>query len=508
MPTVLLSVPETYESVTRPVVFDVTRKLLKWTGLHPCTPILYPTHDGVVQQPGSDLLHNPKDSELAFDDQISIEVTETMDPESLGTAAVVYPDNLFIFHDPRVETIVKPAYIHTEMAINFKFRAIDEVKARKWRDGIRTKMNQMRDLQMLDIRYAYQLPPVAMVILEEIHRLMENVAPYGKSFAQWFKNSISSTATAEANFSGTQLQVAIPEHQGRIIGWWDFQGEPEEGDKEDGAQTWTISCAFKFRFDKVAQVVLQYPQMIHNQVIKYKDTKPVYNPENVVKTMSLSARYLDYFNRTRALDSTVNDNQGYMFPAWDEFVPTGTPPYYRKIFSGMVTLDLSANGNPNLLLNLAQLPEGFIIPDDMKQFIIGEAPYMTKLFQSVFSCNLYFANNLMQDGAIAVDNQLNVTTGFKPNPRARFHVWFGICTNWRMLSDAALQRLRMNYPILLQLIRGLWPNWNYTPDQIGNSGIATSGSINYLAGETADLMKRRNFNTVETAIIQTYKEDK
>jgi hypothetical protein len=507
MPTLVLPIPETYQSVTRPVIYDVTRKLFKWTGLHENTPILYPSANGTVQQPGSTLLHDPKDSELAFDDQISIEVTETMVQDRVLSTAVVYPENIFILHDPRIETIMKPVYVTTEVAINLKFRAIDEVKAKRWRDQIRVRMSQMRDLQMLDIRYAYQVPPVSMVILQEIHRLMESVAPYGVSFAQWFKNSASSTMTVEANFSGTQVQVAIPEHQGRIIGYWDFEGEPEPGDKEDGAQTWTITVAFKFQYDKPASVVLQYPQMIHNQIIKYKDTKPVYNPEQFVKTFSLSAWYLDHFNRTRALDNIINNNQGWMFPPWDEFVPTGQPPWYIKIFSGMVTLDLSTGGNPNQLINLAQLPEGFTIPEAMKEFIIGEAPFMTQLFQSVFSCNLYLSNNLMADGSIAVDSDLNVATTFNPNPRARFHVWFGLCYNWRVLSGTAMQRLRMNYPILVDLIQAIWPSWGYVPDQIGSSGIATSGSIAYLAGETANIMNRVNFNTVETFCVQAMKED-
>jgi hypothetical protein len=498
----VLAIPETYDSVTRPVIYDVTRKLFKWTGLHENTPILYPSPNGQTFQPGSTLLHNPKDSELAYDDQVSIEVTEEMDPERLASTAVVYPENLFILHDPRVETVMKPVYVHTEVTINFKFRAIDEVKAKRWRDQIRVRMSQMRDLHMLDIRYAYQVPPVGMVILEEIHRLMEATAGYGVSYAQWFKNSAGAQLTVESNMSGTQLQVAVPEHQGKIVGYWDFTGEPEQGNKEDNAETWTISFAFKFKYDKPASVVLQYPLMIHNQVIKYRDEKPVYTPDNIEKTFSLSAWYLNHFDRTRALNSSVRDKTGIMLPSWDDFVPQTQPLHYLKIMSAMLSIDLSQGGSPSTLMNLDTLSEGYAMTDAMKQFIIGEAPYMTKRGQSVFNCALYLSNTQMADGAILVDNELNVTTTFNPNPRARFHLWFGLCYNWRYLSPGAVQRLRMNYPVLVQLIRALWPGWNYTPDQIGNSGIATNGSMSYLTGQTADLMKRINMKTVETFFVQ------
>jgi hypothetical protein len=506
MPTLVLAVPETYDSITRPVIYDVTRKLFALTGLPENTPILYPSPNGQTMQPGSTLLHDPADSELAFDNQMSVEVEETPVLERALSTAVVYPENLFVFHDPRIETILKPVYRETEIAINFKFRAIDEVSAKRWRDQLGVRISQMRDLLMLDIRYAYQLPANAMVILHEIHRLMENVAPYNKSFAQWFRNSAAAQMTVESNMSGSQVQVAIPEHQGRIVGYWDFTGEPEQGNKEDQGETWTISVTFKFRYDKPLSVVLQYPQVIHNQVIKYKDTKPPYNPDQVQKTFALSAWYLDQFNRTRALDQTINNNFGIQLPNWDEFVPKSIPPFYIKIFSGMTTLDLKTGGNPALLMNLDTLSEGYSMPAAMKAFIIGEAPYMTQLFQSVFSCNLYMSQDIQPDGSITVDNDLNVLTSFNPNPRARFHVWFGLCFNWAYLAPSAIQRLRMNYPILLQLIQALWPQWGYIPDQIGGAssgtGVATSGSMNYLTGMSEVVMQRKQMKTVETFYVQ------
>jgi hypothetical protein len=506
MPTIVLAVPETYDSITRPVIYDVTRKLFALTGLPENTPIMYPSPNGQTMQPGSTLLHDPADSDLAFDNQMSVEVDESPVLDRTLSTAVVYPENLFIFHDPRIETIMKPAYRETEITINFKFRAIDEVSAKRWRDQLGIKMSQMRDLLVLDVRYAYQVPPAAMVILHEIHRLMENVAPYGVSFSQWFKNSATATATVVANMSGTQVQVAIPEHQGRIVGYWDFSGEPEAGSKEDQGETWTINVAFKFRYDKPLSVVLQYPQIIHNQSIKYKDTTPVYNPEQIKKTYSLSAYYLDQFNRTRALDNIINNNFGIQLPAWDEFVPKTIPPYYINILTGLTTLDLTTGGHPTLLMNLDVLSEGYSLDAAMKAFMIGEAPFMTQLFQSVFSCNLYLSNGIMADGSITVDNELNVSTTFNPNPRARFHVWFGLCTNWQFLSPAAVARLRMNYAILLRLIKGLWPQWGYIPDQIGGpgsgTGIATSGSMNYLTGTPASILQRQQMKSVETFYIQ------
>jgi hypothetical protein len=504
MPKLVLPIPETYDSVTRPVIYDVTRRLFKLTGLHENTPILYPSAHGTAVQPGSTLLRDPADSDLAFDDQVTIEVDEVIEQDRILSTAVLYPDNLFVFHDPRVETMLKPVYSSTEITINFKFRAIDEVKAKRWREQIRVRMSQMRDIHLIDIRYAYQLPPVSMVILQEIHTLMENVAGYGDSFAQWFKNSVISRATVESNFNGKQLQVAIPEHQMRIIGYWDFEGEPEAGSKEDDGDTWTISFAFKFKYDKPVSMVMEYPQMIHNQLIKYRSDTLPYNPDQVQKSYSLSAYYFNQFNRTRSLDGWFNGNQGLQLPPWDEFVPEQQPPYYVKIFSGMTGLDMTPEGNVNLLMNLNQLSEGYSMHPRMAEFIAGEAPYMTQLFYSVFSCNLYAANTLQPDGSITVDRDLNVLTTFDPNPRARFHVWFGLCFNWSMLNPAAWARLLANYDILLCLVKALWPKLppSKWPKPIGNSNQTSSRSTEPLLTPGLMTAGQNNMKTVETFYIQ------
>jgi hypothetical protein len=501
MPKLVLPIPETYDSVTRPVVYDVARRLFKLTGLPDNTPILYPSAHGNTMQPGSTLHADPADSELAYYDQVTIEVDEAVDQDRLLSTAVLYPDNLFIFHDPRVETMLKPVYSSTEITINFKYRAIDEVKAKRWREQIRVRTSQMRDVQVLDVRYAYQLPPVSMVILEEIHTLMENVAGYGDTFAQWFKNSVTARATVESNLSGKQLQVAVPEHQGRIVGYWDFEGEPEIGSKEDDTDTWTISCAFKFKYDKPVSVVMEYPQMVHNQLIKYREDKLPFNPEQIQKSFSLSAYYFEQFNRTRSLDGWFNGNEGLRFPAWDEFVPNNQPPFFIRIFSGMTALDLSAEGNPNLLMNLDELSEGWSMDDRMKAFVTGEAPYMTQLYNSVFSCNLYAANDLQADGTVRVDGDLNVLTTFDPNPRARFHVWFGLCYNWRLLSPAAWTRLLANYDILVRLIEALWPALprDRYPKPIGNSNQT---SRNSMLGFMSAVPSQTGFKSVETFYVQ------
>jgi hypothetical protein len=525
MPKLILPVPETYDSVTRPIIYDVTRQLFAWTGLSADTPILYPSAHGTVQQPGSELRQEPLKAELAFNDQVSVEVDEVVELDRILSTAVLYPDNLFVFRDPRVETILKPVYSSTEITVNFRFRSVDEVKAKRWREQMRVRVSQLRDVLLINIRYAYQIPPAALIVLREIHRLMENVAGYGDTFAQWFTDHVTPAATVESNLSGEQMQVAFTEHQMRIVGMWDFEGAPEAGSKEDEGDTWTIGVAFRFRYDKPVSVVLDYPQMIHNQVIRLRDDTPPFNPDQVRKHYSLSAFYFEHFNKSRALEGMLKGpeivgNEGLRFPPWDEFLPKSTAPWYIRIFSAMIALDLACTHDDSrtgvsasrCLMTLDRLPEGYTMTDRMRAFVAGEAPYMTTLFYSVFSCNLYLSNEIQPNGSITVDDDLRVMTTFDPNPRARFHVWFGLCYNWRFLNPAAIARLMANFDILQQIVNGLWPDLPACcqPGAIGSSNQTSSASMACLmngGAGAANGMLDTGMKTVETFYVQSVDVD-
>jgi hypothetical protein len=117
---------------------------------------------------------------------------------------------------------------------------------------------------------------------------------------------------------------------------------------------------------------------------------------------------------------------------------------------------------------------------------------------------LYSGNSLQPDGLITVDNQLNVVTTFAPNPRARFHMWFGLCYNWSMLNPDALIRLMANYDILIRLIAALWPKLPLSryPKPIGNSNQTSRSSMNDFLNSKQSILAQTDFNTVETFYIQ------
>jgi len=157
MPKLVLPVPETIESVTRPVVLDVVRQLAKYTAL-PEARIYFPGDMEKDRQPGTSISDDKLFNTFGSTPKITIEVDEDYEAERMLTSAVYRPENLFIFRDDRLETSIKPVYSSTEITINFRGRFMDKVAATRWRDDVRARVSMERQEFLHDMTYHYLIP--------------------------------------------------------------------------------------------------------------------------------------------------------------------------------------------------------------------------------------------------------------------------------------------------------------------------------------------------------------
>ena len=234
MPKITLPIPETSASCTRPVVVSIVKDLIDMTGIPKDVNIFYPGDSEKAFQPGSDIAtHQTGINTTPFSSRIQIEVDENYEMDRLLSTAVYQTENLFIFRDDRIDTFIKPVYSSADITINFKYRAIDKTSAMRWRDDIRTRVGMMWDMRMHEVSYHYLIPPEFLVILKELHRMRENVYPYGETYDQYFQANITKNATVFTTLAGTHAAWGIAEKQLRIMGYFDFEGVPEQGSKED-----------------------------------------------------------------------------------------------------------------------------------------------------------------------------------------------------------------------------------------------------------------------------------
>ncbi len=443
MPKLLRANLDTDETVVRPVMFDIIREIKEYTKLdHQDVAVFYPGTENKTFQPGSSIGKDSLENTLkgAFYNQVAIEIDEQYEHDRILETAVFRPDNLFIFRDDYLETSIRPVYSSMDVSINIRFRAMDKVTAIRWRDEMRATVSMGRMTHLHELTYSYFIPVGYLKILEEIHRLRERVAGYGQSWEKYFKDTVTEKATEVVNLAGKLPQWAIAETQGRVVGYFDFDGAPEQGSREDGGETWTIAVTYKFKYDKPVGCVMFYPLMVHNQLLgpEWRPKHGPYEIQEQQRVYSLSAGAFSKFESGRVVGKLM-EQQGVFLPSFDEFIPSRIWGGTLRVITVMIAIDPK---NPAHLMNLVTDLKPYALDPDIIGLLKVEAPYMTLPYTSIFNLSLYEGAGLMDDTWLAVDNELNVTAQKPLDYRSVYHIRLSILRDPTTLPPAAVLRLR------------------------------------------------------------------
>lgn len=484
MPVINLEVPETQSSVIRPVVFTVTRELLRDMGLPEDTVISFPGVTDTVMQPGSEMKQEKGVNTFNFSERVFIEVDENYDPDRIIGIATVQEEYKPFFRDDALDVMMKPVYSPTDITISFRYRAKDRTTCLRWRDQLRNRIGGHWNLRNHEITYHYLVPPVMLVILKEIHRLRETVAPYNEDYTTYLKNHISIRATEKMNLNGSTKVLAIEERQVRIFGKFDFDAVPDQPNKEENGDNWITSFSYKISFEKPIACIMKYPLMVHNQLIGQ-----AYRPDPAVDkadkldgrrfNYSLSSNMLSYFEKKRAV--IPGAWKGVIIPSFDEFVPGDVPTDTMPIVTCMVGVDPA---NPTALMSLKTMPDNNIAP--------AIIDYLTTIHadlnipgKNVFNVCVYRGKKLLDSSLYSVDQNLNVVASAPLSLRESYHVVLNLVKDLSRFPDNIITTLRTNgvaAQIVLDTIAPYLADRGLTPNIMGLKLISTN-SIKATIGE-------------------------
>lgn len=510
MPRILRAITATDVSVTRPVIFEVARAIMAATGIHPNTQIFYPGESEKVLQQGSEM--NPDENAelniMPFSERISIEVDELFEEDRMNSTAVHRQETIPIFLDDPLEIMIKPVYASTDYTINFRYRAVDKPGAERWRNEMRARVADERQVHDYSASYSYLIPTAFLAILEELHRMREAVAGYGEDYQTYFGKNSTKRITTIATQSGHSSALAVAETQSRVNGWFDFSGMPELGSKEDEGDTWTISFSFKFKFDKPIACVMHYPIILHNQIVDQKFRPSESRSDDDWRTkpvaFSSSTGFLNHFESGRDVRK-LQSNQGYGIPEFDEFIANAMPRSTLRVVTQLTQIDPA---NPKLLFNLLTDLEDLEFTPSMAEFLKSESKYMTQPYRSIFQLTLFRNHDIVDDMPIVATSNLDLSTVNAMDLRCYYHVRLSIVTDLRLLPTEAIDRARDHGLALIEIIKTLDPtvkspeilDGDYIPRKEIDRVLDDLDGWQMINGNGT-----RQMNTVETFFIRTRK---
>lgn len=468
MPNISLTLPETEQSVTRPIVINLVKQLQEITKVNKDAKIFYQGDSQKMHTPGSTI--NDKDNEARFEtgDYLFIEVDEDFDKEAILTTPVANGYIQSIYLDDSINAYIKPVYAPTTISINFKYRCTSKSEAKRWRDDIRMKLSQNTDLNIHTLTYQYILPAEILAVLMTIHHKREEVLPYNQTFQQYIVSHFTDRLSIVSDLVNNDYRLTIAETQTRIIGLYDFSDLPEKPEKGDNG-TWTVQMNYKITYDKPIACNMRYPVIVHNQLLPplyvdfvnndfNYDDKELYAPGDIASMHSFQIDTLNRLRRNNDYKITIPEFDDYILPT----IPTGT----GTVFTALCEVDT----DNKTLLNLLELGD-YEIDNDILEFIIqSERPYIVQMYKSILNLDIYRNNQLSDRRNLELDINLNLKSKNELNLRHEHRVRFSITVDLTLLDIDAIRRLRKYPKAFVKIIAAMNELLRHNPDfnNLGN----------------------------------------
>lgn len=442
MPKVLHTNDGIRESVTRPVVFDITRQIQEWTGLESMN-ILFPGDAESAIQPGSTIEDHELRNRTASEAKWRVNVREEYQTDKLLATAVHQMEFPEFFYDEALGVFLRPVYAPTILTLEFEYRSTDVNNARRWRDEIRAKVSTNRDIRTHIVNYSYLVPKEFMPLLEHIHTLREAQAGYGEDLETYLTQHFTQNVTKLATLAGTEERWAIAEQQGRIMGQFEFQELPDDPAKQGETAAYRQAFSYKIYYDCPIATAADYPVLVHNQLIDmhYLMISPQDDLQTYESRSPRSLTALGAFEVDQLAKPTIIS--GLRLPPFHEFYPKSVPRNTLQVLSALVGIENPVtNPNNRRIMGFTEIDEKWEFRDEFVGFLKYDHAWLNKFGESLVNVSVYDGSMPLHHSLFSVDADLNVILNFDPDLRRTYYVRLSLLTDPNDLSQAAKDRAR------------------------------------------------------------------
>lgn len=445
MPRFKLEIPETYDSITRPVVYGVANDLVRNFSLPADMGVRIQGDNLSFPQKSTPLENQNKEFGLPFTPKLDITFTETyLDIETLkGQQA---PN---VFSDPHIGVFIRPFYTRVRLEVEMELRSENKNQGLRLRDHIKRKMTEGVQAILHEAYYHYSTPKPMLTLLHAIWTCREEVAGYNQSYNDYLLSHFTPNLTTLTNQSGEQTLSAISERQIELQGWFDFESQPDNPERKTDEGTFTTTFTYTFEFDKPIALEVEYPIVVHNQLLDDAFVKPreVYNSATQIRGGNRLTKTMDFFRSTQQL-LVSRGFDGVVIPHYDDFKPVKQG---FKTFDLLTTLVGVDPEDPTFILNLEDIDE-FSLDPAVIGFMKRHHTKLTYYLANVFHLTFYKGSMCQSFDTVVVDESLNIRTTEPMALRDVHHFKLSMVEDPRTLSRQAIEDLLADHAVCAMVI--------------------------------------------------------
>lgn len=492
VPRYVLEVPMVHDTVTRPIVRQITEAVLENFGLvDENMEFVFNGMNDVISNNNSSINKNKNHIRLESDSRVEIDFEEELvNPLEV---AIMRPEQRFVLLDKQLRVWMKPVYVATEMSLTFKIITKDRTTASMWKR--RAEMQSIRAMHqfLLNLEYHYGIPDGFVKQLWVIYKLREqSEEPLNESFGAYMRRVFIDRMTILTNLASKNQTVVINELQTRVQCWFTFGHDivPIERSTEAGA--WQTSFTVRLHYDRPDAVVMMYPLIIHNQLIpsEFRDDHPVgRGPVDYETGRALSYQDFGRFERTGSKTTMSRFAAAISIPHFDDWLPSFQLPFYVTITNILVTIDPE---DKTWLFTFDDENLGdYKLSDFTYPYMRDCGDYLITPFDSIFYMSVHEWSSVISNKNLDIGRELKLVAKFDPDYKNMYHVVVGLLTDIRKLSDRGRDILIKHPDLFYEWVEAIYPG-----SDLGNIPTKPDGTIDKdrLEDVIKDLDKGRDPN--------------
>lgn len=437
MPRFAFPISEVQRSVSRPVAFEIIRKLIPIWGFNPEgmrvtmfgeTESIPMTHSSLDPEPVINRLQTDKD--------VKMSIVETYSQNTGPYQPKFREDMPPIFWDDELQVWLRPIMREVEAIVTVTLRSRDRVVAESWGRIIQSRITSYAELNQFAVSYHYPIPIGAMGMVCNIHKLREQKYPKGDRIGQYLKEKFDDRMTILENQGGNGDVFAIGETQVGITGYHEFGWDIPETENQDQGTTHSVEFTYKYTYMRPEHVMIQYPLAIYNQMV----------PPNMIQKQKVAEieRYFRFrdssFKWIGAHQRDVKAYQnlkGLPIPYYDDWMGFFHPPAMWQIFRQLTMVDDADRTDVQDLLDLGSWELNALAVQYMKLRPMA----ITRAYDSVFHVSLWYFDQLCDQANLVVDQDLKLSYPPEMDPRKVWHCTMTLVADPSLLSAQALADL-------------------------------------------------------------------
>lgn len=473
MPKVTRPIKEQHKSIIRPVVIDVVNQLMRFMELPADTDIIFKGYADIAMLPNGQIGVQARNREenirTVGRNRIFIEFEEEVSETNHLEMPVLYPEQSCIFADNSLGITIRPVKKRSLISIRFINRFTSRALADQWHSNMEQLMARYVKDYVHEVTYNYAYPDEVINLMHELWKYREYQGGYDESFGRWLVDHSTKKFTAIQNQNGGQTDLVIGETADNVQGAWEFDTPPFVT-KSNNLGSWQAEFSYKFEFDKTIAMNIQYPVMIHNQLLDDSMLAAVRQPSYRGKLYRKPLQQSRFEGIQEDLgEEYTGDEMGWLIePSFDEWQ---LPMFDQKMIPQyQVLLQL----NPDDLKDLVNLKElgPYVFTDRALSYLSLVKHYAFMHRQSIIQFVLFEDDDMLDPDLIEVDDQLNVRCKHDLDIRKQYHLAVYIDSDLRHLWERTVDDLKDRGVWTQDVVSVIWPD---KVPQVDDNGRITDG---------------------------------